>query len=108
MILKIITVRDFYELKVDEIKATEIINQMALKRPEQTITLGKSEGAPYQIGIKPLHVVGYELIPDAMEKAVVINSAVSEAETLKAQIEVETLKSQLDAIKNPKTKKVKE
>ncbi len=103
MILKLITVKETYELKTDDVKATELLNQIAIRRPEQMITIGKNEGAPYTIGIKPAHLVGYELIPESVQdKASVLEIvpgqvvAPNELSGLKTQIE--TLSELVQAI----------
>ncbi len=99
MKLKLITVKETYELKMDDIKASELLNQIQLRRPEQMIVVGKSEGAPYTIGIKPLHLVGYELIPEVMEKVSSDVVPAQETNSLKQEIEIEKLKAELEVLK---------
>ncbi len=93
-ILKIITVKEVYEVKLDDIRIAELLTQINLRRPEQMITLGKSEGMPYQIGIKPLHFVGYEVHPDAVVSVAPVQLPAQDSpEVIALKAELENLKA---------------
>ncbi len=107
MILKLITVKETYELKTDDVKATELLNQIAIRRPEQMITIGKNEGAPYTIGIKPAHLVGYELIPESVQDKAVVPTIVpaqeDDSKRKQESVDIHNMKIAIEQIKDALT-----
>ncbi len=105
-LLKIITTSQVYEVRLDEIRVAELLKQIELRRLEQMITLGKSEGMPYLIGIKPAHLVGYEVhpepvvAPDTLSKAAGISSTLTGLGSVQVDSpEVAALKAELENLK---------